>query len=182
MMRGNLIRAALVAAFLGCIWAANYVTGAVGTFPTGFGFEIAAGTWFAGLTLVIRDGINESFRRPVPWVVMLVLIGAAVSYGFSPGAIALASALAFGVAELSDFVVYQRIRDHSRAQGVLVSGLVGAAVDTALFLSIASDAVEQASGHPVTTGLWAGQFAVKAVLSIVVALIVLTRERRVVRG
>ena len=52
--------AALAAAFLGCILAANYVTSRYGMVPVGFGLIATAGTYFAGLSFVLRDSLHDA--------------------------------------------------------------------------------------------------------------------------
>lgn len=67
-------RAGLIAAaaFLICILAANYVTSEYGLVPVGFGLVATAGTYFAGLTFVLRDALQDAIRASLPGRVVYV--------------------------------------------------------------------------------------------------------------
>lgn len=164
---------ALAAAFLGTVLAANYVTAELGVVPLGFGFTVAAGTWFAGLALVIRDGLHEAFTRPIPVVFGLIVAGGFLSWAVSPAALAVASGVTFAVAETADLAVYAPLRRRSKALAVLASGVVGSVVDSWLFLTLAEPVL-----GPVTVELLVGQIVVKTLLSLVVALVLMVRGRR----
>lgn len=134
----GVIAAALV---LGSLIAANWVTTDYGFIPVGFGFEATAGTLFAGVMLASRDAVQDALGR---WaVVAMIILGTAVSFLISAPEIAIASAVAFGVAELLDFAVYTPIRNRSVigdkrwAVAVVLSNIVGAFADTVIFLGIA---------------------------------------------
>jgi uncharacterized PurR-regulated membrane protein YhhQ (DUF165 family) len=80
------------------------------------------------------------------WVLALVIAGAALSLLVSPPALAIASAAAFLLSELADFAVYDRLRRRGMALAVLLSGLVGAALDSLLFSWLAFGTVAWAPG------------------------------------
>lgn len=65
---------ALGAALLACILAANYVTSRFGLVPVGFGLAATAGTYFAGLALVLRDSLQDVGGKR--WVVAVIAAGA----------------------------------------------------------------------------------------------------------
>ena len=127
-------------AFLACVPAANWLIQNVGTtciprgpclIPVGFGFMAPSGVLLIGLALVLRDAVHEAWGR---WAsVVLVAAGAGLSLGLAPAALAFASASAFLLSELLDLAVYDRLRARGKAAAVAVSGVFGAALDTALF-------------------------------------------------
>lgn len=126
---------------LGGLLAANWVTTDYGFVPVGFGLMATAGTFFAGVTLAMRDLIQDALGRI--YVVLLILVGTAVSFLIAAPAIAIASAAAFLLSELIDFAVYTPLRarakvgDKKWAVAVILSNTVGAIVDTVVFLGIA---------------------------------------------
>lgn len=149
------------AAFLGCILAANYVTTEYGMVPVGFGLMATAGTYFAGLTFVLRDSLQ---RAVGPWPVLgLIVAGAALSYLVSDPFIALASAVAFGVSEFADLLVWTPLEEKGYIRAAVASNTVGAVLDTFLFLWIA--------GFPIA-GAWQGQVVGKVSITLGVVLVV----------
>lgn len=126
---------------LGGLLAANWVTTDYGFIPVGFGLMATAGTFFAGLTLAMRDLVQDTLGRI--YVVGLILIGTVISFAIAAPAIAIASAAAFLISEMLDFAIYTPLRakakvgDKRWAVAVLASNTVGAVVDTVVFLGIA---------------------------------------------
>lgn len=120
---------------------ANWVTTDYGFISVGFGLEATAGTFFAGFALASRDLIQDAWGR---WAVVIVIaLGTVISFAIAAPAIAVASALAFAVAELLDFAVYTPIRERAKlgdrrwVTAVVASNAVGAFADTAVFLGVA---------------------------------------------
>jgi hypothetical protein len=148
-------RVALFAAFVGTVIAANWALDRYGIVPVGFGLMAPAGVYFAGLSFGIRDALQEQGGRR--WVLAAILIGGAVSYVISDGAtipgghlpIAVASAIAFTLSELADFVVYTPLRDRNWPAAVVASNLVGAVFDSALFLWLAFGSLDALLGNVV---------------------------------
>jgi uncharacterized PurR-regulated membrane protein YhhQ (DUF165 family) len=130
-MRGVGIVAAVL--FVLTVWAANWAIERWGLVTVAPGLLAPAGVYFAGLAFLLRDIVHHTLGRYV--VVGAIAIGAAVSALVSP-ALALASAVAFLVSELCDFAVYSRL-EHRGLWAVAGSNIVGAAVDSALFLWLA---------------------------------------------
>jgi len=135
------VGSAAAAIVLVSLLLANWVTTDYGFIPIGFGLETTAGTVFAGFMLAGRDAVQDSFGR---WAVIgLIVIGTILSFAIASPAIALASAAAFGVAELLNFAVYTPLRNKSRlgdkrwALAVVASNITGAVGDTVIFLGIA---------------------------------------------
>ena len=126
---------------LAAIVAANYTTSRFGFVPVGFGLEATVGTYFAGLSLVLRDLLQDSVGRK--WVIIAIVAGTAISFILSVPAIAFASAAAYFIAEMLDFAVYTPLREKARFGGrkwtlaVILSNTVGAIADTVVFLGIA---------------------------------------------
>lgn len=158
------------ALFLGCIVAANYVTTEYGMVPVGFGLVATAGTYFAGLTFVLRDSLQDLAGK---WVVVgLIVVGAGLSFLVSAPFIALASGVAFLVSEIADLLIYTPLRRRGYVRAAVASNVVGAFVDTVLFLWIA--------GFPIADAI-AGQMVGKLAITLVVVLAVAgVRVRRAV--
>ena len=153
-------RLAVAAAFVATVYAANWALTRWGVVPVGFGLEAPAGVWFAGLGFLLRDLLHEVAGRA--WVVGAILVGAALSYWLGanvelPGGhvpIAVASAIAFLASEFADCSVYAPLRERALTAAVGVSQVVGAAVDSALFLWLAFGSL----------ALFAGQFVGKTLM------------------
>lgn len=145
-------RLILTAIYIGTIVLANILTNQFGMVPAGFGLLTIAGTYSAGIALSVRDALHEV--SGVRWVLFAIGAGAAVSALVSPE-LAMASGAAFLVAELLDLAVYTPLRKRGFTVAVIASNVVGAVVDTLLFLKLA--------GFPLTVGTVGGQILAKAV-------------------
>jgi uncharacterized PurR-regulated membrane protein YhhQ (DUF165 family) len=165
----------VAAAFLGCIPAANWLIGNVGTtcipqgpclIPVAPGLMAPSGVLLIGAALALRDAVQEALGRA--WVLALVIAGAALSLTVSPPALAIASATAFLLSELLDFAVYDRLRKRMLAWAVLLSGAAGAVVDSLLFSYLAFGTVGWAPGLVIA----------KVYASLAYALWIWTRSRR----
>lgn len=170
------MKAIAFAAFAATIPAANWLIGNVGTvcvpqgpclIPVGFGLMAPSGVLMIGLALVLRDWLHElaGWR----WALAAVMLGAGLSLLFSPPQIAVASASAFLLAEMADLLVYARLRQRSKPLAVAASQVVGAALDSALFVWIAFNSLEFSAGTTLAK-IYAGA---------AVALILWARQRRV---
>lgn len=147
----NRLRATLtIAAYIAAIVAANWLTNHYGLIPVGFGLTATAGTYCAGAALMLRNLVQDAAGRKA--VVAAIVAGAALSALTSP-ALAVASGVAFGVSELADTGLYTPLRKRGWARAVIPASLLGALLDTLLFLSIA--------GFPVTTPGVMGQLVGK---------------------
>lgn len=165
------------AGFLACILAANYVTTEYGMVPVGFGLMATAGTYFAGASFVLRDAVQDTAGKR--WVLGLVVVGALLSWllavtwfradpaflppGVTAVSIALGSGVAFLASETADLAVYTPLRKRGYVRAAVASNVVGAFVDTVLFLWIA--------GFPVADAL-AGQMVGKLLVTLAVVLVV----------
>lgn len=112
--------------------------------PVGFGLMAPSGVLFIGLALVLRDWLQELTNWK--WSIAAVLVGGVLSLLTSSPFIAIASAVAFVVAELFDLGVYTPLREKGKHIAVMVSGVVGSFVDSLLFVFLAFGSVELALG------------------------------------
>ncbi len=124
-------------------------------------------TWGAltyPVCFLVTDLTNRRFGAGIARKVVYVgfAVGVAMSLVFANERIAIASGNAFLVAQLLDIGVFDRLRRASWWQAPLASSLVGSAVDTALFFSLAF----AFTGLPWVT--WAvGDFGVKVTVALV---------------
>lgn len=130
-------------AFIGTVYAANWAINRYGPVPVGFGLEAPAGVYFVGLAFLLRDLVQRTLGR---WAVAAaILAGAALFYLISDNAsipgghvgIAVASASAFLVSEFCDFAIFTPLERRQLLGAVVASNVVGALVDSALFLWLA---------------------------------------------
>lgn len=154
-MSTRAITYATAGAFVATVIAANWALGRYGIVPIGFGLMAPAGVYFAGLAFGLRDALHESGGRP--WVLIAIAAGALVSFIIEDAAtipgghlpIAWASAFAFGLSELADLAVYSPLRERQWGVAVIVSNLVGAVVDSAMFLWLAFGSLAHLNGNVV---------------------------------
>jgi len=169
----RLLTAFTTGGFLAAAVAANLATDRFGLIPVGFGLTATAGTFAAGLVLLLRDLVHDLAGRAA--VYLCIAAGALLSAATAGTRLAVASGVAFAVSELADLLVYQPLRRRTWAGAVLASNTAGALVDTTLFLALA--------GYPIAAAL-PGQLWVKtattltAVVSVVVARAVLRHRVR----
>lgn len=146
----------LFAGMMAAVYAANWAIeqwGVVGLPLTGL--EAPAGVYFAGLTFGLRDALHEV--GGARWVVAAIVAGAALSYALSDGAaipgghatIALASGVAFLLSEFADFAIYAPLRRRHWTGAVVASNVIGAVVDSALFLWLAFGGLDFLAGQVV---------------------------------
>lgn len=157
-----------MATYVLAIVAANVLTFHFGLVPVGFGLLVTAGTYAAGFALLARDFVHRYAN--VWWVLAGIAFGIALSWVFASPAIALASAVAFGIAELVDLGVYLLARPKGFVKAALVSNIVSAPIDTVLFLWIA--------GFPLTEESIVGQFVGKVLWATIVPLTLFVSVRR----
>lgn len=162
----------LLAIFAATIPAANWLIGNVGTIcipegpcliPVGFGLMAPSGVLMIGLALVLRDAVHERFGAKGS--LAAIGLGAAMSM-FSPG-LALASAVAFIIAELFDLAVYTELRKKKLWLAVLASGIVGAFVDSAAFTILAFGSFDFSAGNALG----------KIYASMIIAIVLYARRK-----
>jgi len=165
-MKANAILAGVI--YVGTVVLANWLTATYGLVSIGFGLLVAAGTFAAGASLIVRDWVQQASRRQYV-VPVLIVVAALISAVTATPALALASGIAFLCSELVDWAVFTPILKRSLPAAVLVSSVVSAPVDTVLFLALA--------GFPVTWEAMLGQFLVKTGMALLVAIGIGLRER-----
>jgi uncharacterized PurR-regulated membrane protein YhhQ (DUF165 family) len=157
--------------------AANWLTARYGFVPVGFDLAATAGTYAAGLAFVARDAVQDSAGRGVALVVLAA--GAAVSWFVATPALAVASAVAFGLSELVDMAIYTPLRRRGYVRAAVASNVAGSVADTLLFLWLA--------GFGLAAAVVAGQLVGKvwvtvAVVGAVVIARALLRDRQRTEG
>lgn len=120
--------------YLACIVAANWLTSHFGLWPVGFGLVATAGTYAAGAAFVARNALQDAAGRVA--AVAAIMLGAALSAWLASPALAIASATAFLIAEGLDMAVYTPIRKCGWARAAIPANVVGATVDTAVFMAL----------------------------------------------
>lgn len=144
------------AAFAATIPAANWLIGNIGTecvvngpclVPVGFGLMAPSGVLMVGAALVLRDLVHE--RLGASWAVAAIVLGAVLSAFFAPAALVVASVAAFLLAEGADLAVYAPLRRRHLVWAVVLSGIVGAAIDSAVFLLLAFGSFDLIEGQIV---------------------------------
>lgn len=146
-------------AYLATIPAANWMIGNVGQcihgapclVPVGFGLEAPSGVLMIGAALVLRDVLHSllGVRRAL----LAIALGAVVSAGIAPPALVIASTAAFLLSELADMAIYSPLRARRLGLALLLSGLAGAAIDSAVFLYLAFGSLEFIAGQ-IIGKLW----------------------------
>ncbi|MCC2280250.1 VUT family protein [Streptomyces sp. ET3-23] len=136
---------ATLAAYVATIPAANLAVTHFGAVPVGFGYAAPAGVYMVGLALVLRDLARESAGRGA--VLAAIAVGTVLSYFLADPALAVASAVAFAVAETMDFVVYEPLRKRGLLVAMLTSNAVGLLADSLLFLKMAFGSFEYLPGQ-----------------------------------
>lgn len=160
-----------LATYTATIVLANWLTDRYGLAPMGFGLTATAGTYAAGAALLLRDVVQDTCGWR--WVLAGIATGAALTAITAP-ALALASTVAFLLAELLDMAVYTPLRERGWARAALLSGIAGAVVDTYAFLALA--------GFPITPQTVSGQLVGKVLWVTAVPVLVVVLARQVRRG
>jgi uncharacterized PurR-regulated membrane protein YhhQ (DUF165 family) len=164
------------AAFVGTVYAANWALTTYGVIHLFGGLYAPAGVFFAGIGFLLRCALQELASRL--WVISAILVGAALSLYLGASAtipgghvqIAVASACAFLFSELADWSTYTPLRRRTLLGGITLAQVVGATVDSALFLWLAFGSL---------TLFW-GQFVGKT-LCVLPAVILIAAYRQAPR-
>ena len=158
-------------AYIAAIVAANWLTTRYGLVTVAPGLVTTAGIFAAGLALLLRDAVQDTCGWR--WVLAGIGAGAALTALTSP-ALAVASTVAFLLAEVLDTAVYTPLRDRGWARAALASGIVGAVADTYAFLALA--------GFPITTQTVGGQLVGKTLWATLLPVLIVVTIRQVRRG
>jgi queuosine precursor transporter len=162
----------VLALFMATIPLANWLISNIGTscvpngpclIPVGFGLTAPSGVLMVGAALVLRDIVHELYG----WrgSILAVVFGAAFSWAISSPYLAVASGLAFLLSELADTMVYAPLRKQRFYAAVLLSGLVGSVVDSAIFLLIAFGSLEYLAGQIVGKA-WMTMLAIPVIVAV----------------
>lgn len=125
-------------AYIGTILTANWLITHYPSVPVDaglYGWHAPAGVFTVGIALILRDLLHEFGGWQA--VLTAIAIGTGLSYLLADPTFAIASAVAFGVAELADMLVYSPLRRRGLILAVLASNAVGLLVDSVLFLWLA---------------------------------------------
>lgn len=152
MKRTGLICAAL---FIATVWLANWLLKKYGVVDIGFGLQAPAGVFAVGVAFTLRDIVHRTLGRAA--VFACIVAGCALAFlieagGTIPGGvvpIAVASAAAFLFSETADLAVYTPLEQRTFLGAVVASNVVGAVVDSALFLWLAFGSLEFMTGQVV---------------------------------
>lgn len=144
-----------LAAFAATIPAANWLIGHVGicapngpcVVPVGLGLSAPSGVLMIGAALVLRDMVHEQLGGKFAFAA--ILLGASLSALFAPPTLAAASGFAFLLSETADLFVYAPLRHRRLYAAVLLSGVVGAIVDSSVFLYFAFGSLDFIAGQIV---------------------------------
>jgi queuosine precursor transporter len=150
-----MIRILAFAAFLATVPIANWMIGHVGIcspglpclIPVGFGLMAPSGVLMIGAALALRDLVHE--LGGLRAVILAIGIGGLLSLVVAPPALAGASVIAFLLSELADLGVYAPLRRRQMAVAILLSGMVGAIVDSAVFLWLAFGSLDLLLGQVI---------------------------------
>jgi hypothetical protein len=163
----------LIAAFAATIPAANWLIGNFGEcipngpclLPVGFGLSAPSGVLMIGAALVLRDLVQKA--GGINAALLAIAIGAGLSWFVAPSALVVASVAAFVLAELADLAVYTPLKERRFALAVLLSGIVGSVIDSAVFLWLAFGSLD----------FIAGQVLGKFWMSLAAYLVIVTARR-----
>lgn len=127
----------LVLLYVLTIPAANWLIGHVGTtcvsdgpclIPVLPGLMAPSGVLMIGAALLLRDLVQRRYGPAVS--LAAIAAGVVISFVVAPPALALASAAAFAISELSDLAVYTPLVRRGFALAVVLSCVAGAAIDS----------------------------------------------------
>jgi uncharacterized PurR-regulated membrane protein YhhQ (DUF165 family) len=163
----------VAAAYFALVILANWLASKY-VVSVGFGRVAPAGVFCIGAVLVLRDWIQQ--MRGLAWTMPLVYVAGLASWGIGDAAgwtglekIAVASVVAFTVSETIEAVVFTPLRNRNLTLGVALSGTVGNALDSFLFLALAFG----------SQAFFLGQFVGKSEMIVAGTLLTLARRRLV---
>jgi queuosine precursor transporter len=159
----------IVLAYLATIPTANWLVANLSPIPLGFGQAAPAGVALVGLALALRDWAREV--AGVWATVAAMAAGMVLSYWVADARLATASAVAFGVSEVLDFVAYEPLRKRGLVKAVAGSNAVGLVVDSVLFLALAFGSMQYLPG----------QLVGKAAMTLLALAAIVARRRYAMR-
>ena len=162
----------LAAFYVGLVILANWLASAYVVDVPLTPYSAPAGVFCIGAVLVLRDWIQQ--LRGLYWTMPLVYAAGLISWAAGDLAgwtalekIAIASVVAFSVSETVEALVFTPLRKRNLSLGVALSGTVGNAIDSYLFLTIAFS----------STAFFWGQFWGKSEMIAIGTLLTLMRRK-----
>jgi uncharacterized PurR-regulated membrane protein YhhQ (DUF165 family) len=162
----------LAACYVGLVILANWLASAYVVHVPLTNYMAPAGVFCIGAVLVLRDWIQQ--LRGLYWTMPLVYAAGLVSWAVGDLAgwtslekIAIASVVAFTVSETVEAIVFTPIRKRNLSLGVALSGTIGNAIDSYLFLVIAFGSL----------GFFWGQFWGKSEMIVLGTVLTMMRRR-----
>ena len=119
-----------VIGYLFSIVLVNFAFSALPMINLPFDQYIPVGTLLVGFIFVIRDYAQREVGK---WIYAAMLVGLILSYVMADPFVAVASAIAFGISELIDAIVYT-YTDKPMKDRILISSSASTPVDSAVFL------------------------------------------------
>jgi uncharacterized PurR-regulated membrane protein YhhQ (DUF165 family) len=167
--------APLALAYVGLVVLANWLASRY-IASVGFGYVAPAGVFAIGAVLVLRDWIQQLSGLKATMAMVYVAGLASWAIGDLAGwtslqKIAIASVVAFTISETVEALVFTPVRRWSLSLGVALSGTVGTALDSFVFLAIAFGSQQ----------FFVGQFIGKTWMILAGTLLTIMR-RRIVPG
>ncbi|MEW1657899.1 VUT family protein [Streptomyces sp. NPDC093707] len=153
-----------IVGYIAALVAANWATSHYGFIPAGFGQTATAGTVAAGGALMLRNVVQDQLGRCA--VVAAVLFGSLLSALTSVPAVALASGCAVLISELADTAVYTPLRKRGWVRAVIPATLLGALLDTVVFLHLAGLPVWPQVPGQLAGKAWAVVVPIAAVIAV----------------
>jgi len=155
--------------YLLAIIIANVVTAAF--MPLQLGpLLIPYGTWFIGITLVLRDLIQHKYGRKTAYLAIggaLVLSALTSKMLGDTLAITLASAVSFLISESADTEIYTRFKANFLKR-VLASGVISGFLDSVIFIILGlSPLISGFLPWALVPGAIIGQFTIKTFMQVV---------------
>ncbi len=138
-----------LAAFIACVPTANWMVGNIGTtcvpngpclIPVAPSLMAPSGVLMIGLAFVLRDLVQRRLGRT--WSLGALVVGVGLSAAVAPPSLVLASAIAFFVSELADFLVYTPLQRRRFVTAVIAGSTVGLMIDSVIFLWLAFGSLE----------------------------------------
>lgn len=164
-------------AFVATVWLANWLivhVGPIRVWPTDL--LAPAGVYVVGLAFVLRDFIQYRSSR---WLALgAIAAGTILSYLIVSHAIAKASAAGFLAAEAIGLLTFWALQRWSVVGAVLCAGVVAAALDSYVFLSLAPQFIP---GLDNVQTFFEGQFVAKVTMSVLAIPFVIGTRRWVPR-
>ena len=165
--------------FIGSIWFANWLVTHWGTVrfgdgpwlisvwpggltPSGSSIYAPSGVLAIGLGFTLRDLVQR--RLGVKVTVLAIVTGALLSAALDPS-LALASGVAFLLAETLDLIVYTPLQRRHLVAAVVASNTVGVVVDSIVFLIIAFGSLSLLQGQVIGKA-WMTLVAIPVVYAI----------------